>query len=282
MTSAPSSAGSSRSWIDTLPGAPIASRPGASSVRGATMRTRAPILVKAQMFERATRLWRMSPQMTMSSPSSVPLVLADGRAVEQRLRRVLVGAVAGVDHAGAQARGEHLGGARLGVAHDHHVGRHGVEVPRGVEQRLPLHRRGGRARDVDRVGRQPLGGDLERGPRAGRRLEEQVDDRLPPQRRHLLDGALVDLQEPVAEIEQHGDLPGVERLHPQEVPVRETGHARRSRRTTRSPSPRSDSITRTDSLAVVSTTTPTTSGWIGSSRRPRSTSAASLTARGRP
>ena len=83
---------------------------------------------------------------------------------------------------------------------------------------------------------------------------------LPAQRRHLLDGALVDLQEPVAEIEQHGDLPGAERLHPQEVPVRETAHGRRSRRTTRSPSPRSDSITRTDSLAVVSTATPTTSG----------------------
>ncbi len=58
--------------------------------------------------------------------------------------------------------------------------------------------------------------------------------------------------------------------------------ARRSRSTTRSVSPRSDSITRTDSAAVVCTVMPTTSGWIGSSRHPRSTSAASFTARGRP
>ena len=59
-------------------------------------------------------------------------------------------------------------------------------------------------------------------------------------------------------VEQDLALRGVERLHPQEVPVRKPGHGRRSRRTTRSPSPRSDSITRTDSLAVVSTATPTT------------------------
>ncbi len=163
--------------------------------------------------------------MTTSSPSSAPLVLADGRAVEQRLRRVLVRAVARVDHARPQARGEHLGGARLRVAHHHHVGGHRVEVPRRVEQRLALDGRRRRARDVDRVGRQPLGRDLERRARAGRRLEEQVDDRLAPQRRHLLDGPLVDLQEPVAEIEQHGDLRGGERLHPQQVPVREPAHA---------------------------------------------------------
>ena len=56
---------------------------------------------------------------------------------------------------------------------------------------------GRRARDVevDHVGRQPLGGDLERRARARRVLEEQVEDALAAQQRHLLHLALVDAEE---------------------------------------------------------------------------------------
>ncbi len=160
------------------------------------------------MFERATRLWRDVAADRDHQAGDAPLVRADGRAVEQRLRRVLVRAVAGVDDARGDAPGEHLGRARLRVAQHDHVGRHRVQVARGVEQRLALDRRRRRARDVDGVGRQPLGGDLERRARARRRLEEQVDHRLAPQRRHLLDGALGDLQEALAEVEQRGQVLG--------------------------------------------------------------------------
>ena len=44
-----------------------------SRVGGAITRTRAPMVVKRWMFERATRLWVMSPQMATKSPSSRPL-----------------------------------------------------------------------------------------------------------------------------------------------------------------------------------------------------------------
>jgi hypothetical protein len=75
---------------------------------------------------------------------------------------------------------------RLAVPHHEHVGVHGTEVVDGVEQRLALGLRGHLDREVDDVGRQTLRGDLERGPRARRRLEEQVEDALAPQQRHLL------------------------------------------------------------------------------------------------
>ena len=81
---------------------PISSMPRGISVRGATSRTRAPSLARHRMFERATRECAMSPTIATSSPSSVALVPADRRGVEQRLRRVLVLAVAGVDHGAAR------------------------------------------------------------------------------------------------------------------------------------------------------------------------------------
>ena len=69
------------------------------------------------------------------------LVLADRERVEQRLRRVLVHAVAGIDDGRpAQAR-EQVRGARRRVPHHDHVGRHRLEVADRVEQRLPLRSR---------------------------------------------------------------------------------------------------------------------------------------------
>jgi pimeloyl-ACP methyl ester carboxylesterase len=65
------------------------------------------------------------------------------------------------------------------VPHDDGVGPHGVKRHRRVEQGLALAHRGGGDVHVDHVGAQPLGCDLEAGPRACRILEEQVYDRPP-------------------------------------------------------------------------------------------------------
>ena len=61
------------------------------------------------------------------------------------------------------------------MAHDEHVGVHGVQRHRGVDQRLALLHRGGADRHVHHVGAEPLAGELEGGLRARRGLEEQVD-----------------------------------------------------------------------------------------------------------
>src|SRR5262249_10473854 len=73
-------------------------------------------------------------------------------------------------------------------------------------------------REVDHVRRQTLAGDLEARARAGRRLEEQVDDRAAAQRRDLLHLALPDLAHVIGGVEQAFDLPAVEVLVSEAVP----------------------------------------------------------------
>ena len=58
------------SWNTSTPSRSIAA---GNRVRGATTRTRAPMMLRSAMFERATRLCRMSPQIATMSPSSRPL-----------------------------------------------------------------------------------------------------------------------------------------------------------------------------------------------------------------
>ena len=92
------------SWL-TSTGQPTSE--GGNNVGGATSVTLAPSVEKAITLERATRLWRMSPTIAIRSPDStgrprrrvpeaaLPLP-ADREAVQERLSRVFVGAVAGV------------------------------------------------------------------------------------------------------------------------------------------------------------------------------------------
>ena len=69
--------------------------------------------------------------------------LPDGERVEQRLRGVFVGAVAGVDHGrtailAGRPFGELLGGSGGGVPDDQRVGARGTQGQSGVAQRFPL------------------------------------------------------------------------------------------------------------------------------------------------
>ena len=68
---------------------------------GPHTQTSAPSFVSSSTFERSTRLCSRSPTIATFSPAMPALVLADREGVEQRLRRVLVHAVAGVDDARA-------------------------------------------------------------------------------------------------------------------------------------------------------------------------------------
>ena len=101
---------------------------------------------------------------------------ADGQRVEQCLGRMLVRAVAGVDHRGIHLLRQQLRRARLAVPHHQQVAVHGVQRRRGVEQGLALVHAGGGDRHVDDVGAQPLAGQLETRAGAGQVLEEQVDE----------------------------------------------------------------------------------------------------------
>ena len=71
-------------------------------------------------------------------PAEPALAAADRQRVEQRLGRVLVAAVAGIDHGAIDLFRQQLHRARFGMAHDQHVGMHGVQGHRRVDQGLAL------------------------------------------------------------------------------------------------------------------------------------------------
>jgi hypothetical protein len=108
-------------------------------------------------------------------PSDLALGAADGQRVEQRLGRVFMRTVAGIDHRAADLLRQQRHRACGGMAHDQHVGPHGVERHRGIDQRFALLDAGIGDRHVHHVGAKPLAGQFERGLGPGRGFEEQVD-----------------------------------------------------------------------------------------------------------
>ncbi len=216
------------------------------------------------------------------------LHLADGEAVEQRLGRVRVRTVTGVDevYVRRQIARDQVGGAAQVVAHHEQVGVHRLEIADRVEHGLALGGAGGRHRDVDHVRRQTLGGDLEGGAGAGAGLEEQIDDGLAAQQRDLFDLALAEADERLGGIEDVGERLAGQSFNGQQVPqpaltieLNVTRQALTSWTLSSSLSgPVSLTCWRRSSLRCA----PTTCASMGSSRPSRSISTASVTEAGRP
>src|SRR2546425_12340027 len=205
----------------------------------------------------------------------LPMFVTDGQEIEQALRGVLVLAVAGVDHVGANPVAQELGRAGGGMADDHHVDPHRFEVPRSVDEGLALLHRAAARGHVDGVGGETFFREFKRdtGTRGG--FKEQVDDRLAAERRDLLDGPLGHFLERLGGIENEPDLVCREVLEPDQVLAEGGGrHAAASWRTRSTSSRPSSSSTSTSTRSPLFTLTclPTMSGWMGSSRPPRSTS----------
>src|SRR2546430_4745539 len=217
-------------------------------------------------------------------PGDLAVAVADREQIEQRLGGVLVLAGGGVDDVGANAVAEELRGSRRRMPDHHHVDPHRLEVLRGVDERLALlHRAAGRGH-VHRVGREALFGELEGDARTGGGLEEQVDDGLAAQGGHLLDGALGYFLERLGGVEDEADLLGGEGLQPNQVLAERGRHPSPpplTRSTASRPSSSSTSAS-TRSWLFTFTCFPTMSGWIGSSRPPRSTSTHNEMRLGRP
>lgn len=121
--------------------------------------------------------------------------LANRERVKQCLRRVLVLAIATVDHVGVHVLRQDARRALLLAAHDDEIAVHGIERLGGIGQGLALGGRRARSREVDDVTGKALAGDLEARARARRGFEEEVDDGAAAQGGELLDRAIVDLLE---------------------------------------------------------------------------------------
>src|SRR5207253_10303840 len=64
--------------------------------------------------------------------------LAQAQRIEQTLRRVLMGAVAGIDHARPHRSGDESRRAGSRVAYHQRIGADGIEIAHGVLERLPF------------------------------------------------------------------------------------------------------------------------------------------------
>ena len=136
------------------------------------------------------------------------LVAADGERIEQRLRRMLVRAVAGIDHRAVDLLRQQLDRAGRMMPHHQNVRMHGVERDRGVDQRLALFHRRGADRHVHHVGAEPFAGQFERRLGAGRGFEEQIDQRAAAQRGALFLDLAIEIDEFPGEVEQADDFVG--------------------------------------------------------------------------
>ena len=196
------SAPSSPAFMSVKTSAPSRSACGGSSVEGATTRTRAPMRVQHVDVGAGDARVQDVAADRHGQPGDAALGAADGERVEQRLRRMLVRAVAGVDHRAVDLLRQQLDRAGRVMAHDQDVGPHGVQRHGRVDQRLALRHGRGRHVHVHDVGAEPLARQLEGALRAGRGLEEQVDQRAPAQDVALLVDLAIAVGGLVGQIEQ--------------------------------------------------------------------------------
>ena len=148
------------------------------------------------------------------------LVAADGERIEKRLGRVLVAAVAGVDHGAVHLLRQELHSACRVVAYHQEIGAHRVQGDGRVDQGLALLHRGGRDRHIHDVGAEPLAGELERALRAGRGLEEEIDEGAAAEIVAFLGNAAIELGCVFGKVQKRRNLVPRKALDSQKVAVR--------------------------------------------------------------
>ena len=133
---------------------------------------------------------------------------ADGEHIEQRLGRMAVGAVAGVDDAAFDAGRQKIRSTRGGMPHHDQVGLQRLDVPDRVEQRFAFAQTAGVGAHIDDVRAQPLFRQFEgnAGARAG--LDENVDDGFAAEGGDFLDPAAVHFLEFRRSVQNKRDLLG--------------------------------------------------------------------------
>ena len=107
---------------------------------------------------------------------------------------------------GADAAGEKLRRAGRAVPQDDDIGMIRFEHPGGVFERFAFRQAGSRRRDVDDVGAQAFGGELEGSAGARARFDEEIDQRFALQRRDFFYFACSDLFEGVGRLEDEIDF----------------------------------------------------------------------------
>src|SRR5689334_16005810 len=135
--------------------------------------------------------------------------VADGERVQERLRGVLVEAVASIDYGHIHAGSDELGGARGTVAHDDCIGLHCKQRMDRIHQRFALFQAGGFGLEIHGVRAEARGGGGKTDPRARRGFEKEESDSLAPKRGEFLERMALEFLKRLRLIQQKGNLRGV-------------------------------------------------------------------------
>ncbi|MPN16602.1 hypothetical protein SDC9_163947 [bioreactor metagenome] len=141
----------------------------------------------------------------------------DGEDVEQRLGRVAVRPVPGVDDAAFEVLGDEVLRAGRAVPHDHQVHLECFDVAHGVQQRFAFGEAAALRLHIDDVGREPLFGQLERNAGTGAGFHEEVDHGFAAQGGNLLHLPFGNFLELFGGVEDECDLLGAQVVQPEQV-----------------------------------------------------------------
>ena len=121
-----------------------------------------------------------------NQPANTAFISADGECIQQRLRRVLMLAIARIDHRAIDFTGQKLHRACRMMAHNNQIGPHRVQRHGGIDQRLALFNGGRANRHVHHISAQPFACKFKRGLGARRGFKKQIDLGASPQGRLFL------------------------------------------------------------------------------------------------
>ena len=133
--------------------------------------------------------------------------MVENRArIEQRLRRMFVRAVAGVDDRRREMPREKVRRAGRRMAHHDRVGPHRDQRVQRVDERFAFRHAGALRRDRDGIRAEAFGGDLEADARARRRFKEQVHHHASAQCIEALERFVFERLEKLGAVQDRFDL----------------------------------------------------------------------------
>ena len=138
--------------------------------------------------------------------------IANGKRVQQPLRRMLVRAVAGVDHGNFQVTRDKIGGTGRGMAHDKTIRFHGVQIVRGVKKRFAFFQAGGFGLKIHGVCAESRSGGAEAEACARGVFEEGKSDGFAAKRGQFFEGMFLNFLEWLCLIKKKGEFVRGERF----------------------------------------------------------------------
>src|SRR6266404_133608 len=143
--------------------------------------------------------------------------VANGEGIQQSLRRMFMGAIAGIDHWNIQTAGDVIRRARCRMTHHQTVRLHGIQVEGGIEKCFAFLQTGGLSLEIHGVCAEPGRRGIKTDARARGSFKKSQRDGFSAQRRKFLQWMALNFLEWFALIEKKRKLGRGKRLESQKI-----------------------------------------------------------------